>query len=335
MEDINLSIIVPVYKTERYLEQCLDSIVNQTLKNFEIIIVNDGSPDDSEVVIKRFLEKYSNIKYLKKINGGLSSARNLGIKNAKGKFIGFVDSDDYIDINMYGKMFEKALENNSDIVICDMKYDLNGIDVSDTQFKDFGILDKNQTLLKYLNNTYFRSHAQNKIYNRKLFDNILFPEGKLFEDVATFYKLVHNSKKISFINEKLYCYNQGNMNSITKKKFNVRNVDLIDNSLSMMKFFEENRYTKCIIQSSKEMYFLSVKNLIIMLYSSKKHMSNTEFRTMKKYILDKIKKDIYKEGLNIFYKNKKCSFIKYNCFKIKLILHCYNLNTLVKSLYNF
>ncbi|WP_202117298.1 glycosyltransferase family 2 protein [Clostridium chromiireducens] len=329
---INVSVIVPVYKTENYLEKCIHSIVNQNLDNIEIIIVNDGSPDNSENIIHKFSSKYSNIIYIKKENGGLSSARNMGLKYAKGEFIGFVDSDDYIDINMYSKMFNKAVKDNSDIVICDMKYDLKGKDISNNKFEDFGILDRNETLLRYLNHTYFRSHAQNKIYKKELFNEVNFPEGKLFEDMATFYKLLHRSNRVSFINEKLYYYNQGNEESITKKKFNLKNLDLIYNSADMIDFFKENNYKSEIINGSIELYFFSVKTLLDMLYSSKKNMENLEFNNMKKQVFKEINKDIYIEGLTLFYKNNRCNLLKYHLYNLNYISKFYYLKTFVKSI---
>ena len=114
-----VSVIVPVYNVEEYLERCLDSLVNQTLKDIEIIIVNDGSTDGSKEIIQKYLNKYKNIVYLEKENGGLSSARNYGIPYAKGEYIGFVDSDDYVEITMYENMYNKAIEEKSDMVECD------------------------------------------------------------------------------------------------------------------------------------------------------------------------------------------------------------------------
>ena len=116
---IKVSVIVPVYNTEKYLAKCLDSLVNQTLKDIEIIVVNDGTKDNSEKIINKYLKKYSKIRYYKKENGGLSSARNYGIELANGEYVGFVDSDDYVKDGMFSKMYECAIKNNSDIVVCD------------------------------------------------------------------------------------------------------------------------------------------------------------------------------------------------------------------------
>ena len=119
---IKVSVIVPVYNVENYLVKCLDSLVHQTLKDIEIIVVNDGSPDNSQNIIDTYVKKYpKKIKAFSKKNGGQGSARNYGLKYAKGEYIAFVDSDDYVDLDMFFKMYNKAKEDNSDIVICGNK----------------------------------------------------------------------------------------------------------------------------------------------------------------------------------------------------------------------
>jgi len=117
---VKVSVIVPVYNVELYLEKCLDSLVNQTLKEIEIIVVNDGSPDNSQEIIDKYAKEYKNIKAYKKKNGGLSDARNYGIKKASGEYIAFIDSDDYVRLDMYEKMYNKAKSGNFDMVVCDL-----------------------------------------------------------------------------------------------------------------------------------------------------------------------------------------------------------------------
>ena len=114
-----VSIIVPIYNVEKYLSKCLDSLVNQTLADIEIIIVNDGSPDNSYKIVKDYLKKYPDkIKYYEKSNGGQGSARNLGLTKATGEYVGYVDSDDYVNLTMYEKMYQKAKKTDADIVMC-------------------------------------------------------------------------------------------------------------------------------------------------------------------------------------------------------------------------
>ena len=119
---IKVSVVVPVYNTSKYLRRCLDSLVNQTLKNIEIIIVNDKSTDNSKDIIKEYENKYQNIKVIhNKINKGIGYNRNLGIEIASGKYIAFVDSDDYIDLNLYEKMYEYSEEKKLNLCVCDLK----------------------------------------------------------------------------------------------------------------------------------------------------------------------------------------------------------------------
>ena len=115
---IKVSVIGPVYIVEPYLEKCLDSLVNQTLKEIEIIVVNDGSPDYSQKIIDKYAKKYQNIKSYKKVNGGLSDARNYGIGKSCGEYLSFIDSDDCIDETMLEKMYQKAKKDNLDIFVC-------------------------------------------------------------------------------------------------------------------------------------------------------------------------------------------------------------------------
>ena len=119
---VKVSVIVPVYNVEKYLERCLLSLVNQSLQDIEIIVVNDGSPDNSQTIIDKFASEYKNVKSYIKENGGLSDARNYGTKKAVGEYIAFVDSDDYVSEQMYEQMYQKAKEGDFDLVVCDLNY---------------------------------------------------------------------------------------------------------------------------------------------------------------------------------------------------------------------
>lgn len=140
-----LSIIVPVYNVEKYIERCLNTLVNQTLQDIEIIIVNDGSTDKSKEIIKKYLKKYSEkIQYYEKENGGLSSARNFGLNYAKGEYIAFLDSDDYVELNMYEEMFNLAKEENADMVECDFLWEWKKNERNEKHEKD----EKNENYSK-------------------------------------------------------------------------------------------------------------------------------------------------------------------------------------------
>ena len=134
-EDYLISIIVPVYKVEKYLQECVTSIQNQTYRNLEIILVDDGSPDKSGKLCNEYAKRDSRIKVIHKVNGGLSSARNAGLKIAKGEYIGFVDSDDYIRKNMYEKLLDACIQNKTEIAACNYNYVINGNEKKDNSKK--------------------------------------------------------------------------------------------------------------------------------------------------------------------------------------------------------
>lgn len=216
---MKVSVIVPVYNTEKYLKKCLDSLVNQTFTDIEVIIVNDGSIDNSEKIIKEYEKKYSFIKSYKKKNGGLSSARNYGIDKATGKYIMFIDSDDYINNNMIELMYEKIIHDNSDIVVCEFNY------IYDTKVvRSYSNLDYTSDLLKkYLLTP---PMACIRLIKKDLLNKNLFKEGIYYEDLEFTPKLVLNTSKISFVNEALYNYVIRNNSIMRQKVFNNKLYDI-------------------------------------------------------------------------------------------------------------
>ena len=236
MSKVKVSIIVPVYNTYDYLDKCLTSLVNQTLKDIEIIVVNDGSPDNSHEIINEYVQKYSNIKYYKKKNGGLSSARNFGIKKATGEYIGFVDSDDYVSLDMFEKLYNKAKANDSDIVCCQMKYLYTNKTIIHN-YKDLNAFGKSiSESPKILSQV--KSYAWNKIYKKELWDNFTFPT-QYFEDSAVVYNVMFNANKIEAIDEPLYYYRKDVSGAITKKK-DEATYDIFKSCDSILKFY--NKY---------------------------------------------------------------------------------------------
>ena len=248
-----VSVIVPVYNVEEYLERCLDSLVNQTLKDIEIIIVNDGSTDGSKEIIQKYLNKYKNIVYLEKENGGLSSARNYGIPYAKGEYIGFVDSDDYVEITMYEKMYNKAVEEKSDMVECDFIWEY-----PNKKIEDIGKIysGKKEAIVEA------RVVAWNKIIKKDIIEKtkITFPEGLRYEDIEFFYKIVPYLDKISFVKETLVHYIQressiaNTQNERTGEIFkiweNVLNYYIENNIFNEYRKELEYSYTRILLCSS-------------------------------------------------------------------------------------
>lgn len=218
MNDL-ISIIVPVYNVEKYLEKCVNSILKQTYKNIEIILVNDGSKDNSGKLCDEFSKKDLRIKVIHKENGGLSDARNAGLKIAKGSYIGFVDSDDYIKEDMFETLYKLSKDNNSDISIVSFYelYDGKVIGVRDS--KKLEIMNKIDALKELLIDTNIQSYAWNKLFKRELFNNIEFPVNKNFEDIATTLLLFEKAEKVVLLEDPKYYYVRRNDSIIGVKNY--------------------------------------------------------------------------------------------------------------------
>ena len=231
---VKVSVIVPVYNVEQYLEKCLDSLVNQTLKDIEIIVVNDGTPDNSQKIIDKYAKKYKNIKAYIKENGGLSSARNFGIKKANGEYIAFVDSDDYVTKDMYQKMYQKAISGNFDMVVCDLNY------VYDNKVVPAYSNIKTDTtnIKKTMLNIY--PAAWNKIFKKKLFNNgVEFKNAVWFEDVEFLYRLLPYVKTIGVVHEHFnqYVQREGSITTTVNRKI----YHYIDNWNGIIEFYKKNK----------------------------------------------------------------------------------------------
>lgn len=211
-----VSIIVPVYNVELYLEKCLQSLVNQTLQDIEILVVNDGSKDNSQQIIDQFQAKYpEKIFPFQKENGGLSDARNFGLDRANGEFIGFVDSDDYVGETMFEEMYDLAKKHEAEMVICNLqKVDEHGnITQKLTQIPNMPekiVLKEHFSVFSDL--SYF---ACNKIFDRKLFENQIFKKGVHFEDIQLIPQLLLQCKMIAQTQNYHYQYFE-RVDSITK-----------------------------------------------------------------------------------------------------------------------
>ena len=203
MKKPDISIIVPVYNTEKYLERCLTSLIEQTKKEIEIIIINDGSTDNSEKIIKKY--KDSRIKYIKNVNQGIGATRNEGIERAQGKYLMFVDSDDYIEQDTCEVLFTKAEKDNLDMVICDFYRECeNG------EKKEERILDFENTTIKETPELLYKINLSpwNKLYSTKMIkdNNILFEEELKYEDTPFVFISMDKSKQIGKVNKCLNHY---------------------------------------------------------------------------------------------------------------------------------
>ena len=231
-----VSVIVPVYKVEQYVGRCLDSLIAQTLKEIEIIVVNDGSPDNSQDIIDKYVKKDKRIKSIVKENGGQSEARNKALDIATGEYYMFVDSDDYIALNCLEKLYNKAKSNDFDIVVCDMEYLYEKNTKIVKSNIAFDILD-----IDGVKHTMINVYAAlcNKLYRGTLFDNERLKKGVWYEDVELLYRLLPQTRRIGTIHEALYKYEQCNVSSVTST-FNKHVYDYIDNMNGLVEYYKKN-----------------------------------------------------------------------------------------------
>lgn len=238
-----ISVIVPVYKVEKYLDRCVASIAAQTYENLEIILVDDGSPDSCGALCDNWTRKDARIKVVHKPNGGLSSARNAGVAVATGDYVGFVDSDDYIHPQMYEKLHAALVETGADVSICNYHYvdeegnvDLKLQALSPVKTE---VLTKEQAYQKInplIPGYAYYVTAWNKLYPRRIFDGLLFREGFIHEDEFFVHHMFSRCSRIATISDALYLYVQRS-GSITKTKTTIRSLHGVYSYLDRYEFF--------------------------------------------------------------------------------------------------
>ena len=302
---IKVSIIVPFYNVENYIEKCLQSLVNQTLEDVEILLVNDGSQDNSETIAKQFVEKYPNkIIYLEKENGGLSDARNYAIPYAKGEYIAFLDSDDYVETNMYEEMYNKAKKEDLDYVECDFLWEYPDR-ILESKGKQYS--NKKEMFI------HTRVVAWNKLIKREIVqDNHLeFPKGYRYEDVEFFYKLLPFIHHYGIVQKPFIHYVQRE-NSISNVQ-NTRTKEIIDVLEHVINYYKTNNLFeeyKEEIEYTYARYILCSSMLRMVMIEDKKERKeiiqfawkslNTQFPNWKKntYLKDKGLKKLYMRSVN-------------------------------------
>lgn len=237
-----VSVIVPVYQVELYLERCIESILKQSVTNIEILLIDDGSRDGSAQICDRYEQIDMRIRVIHKENGGLSSARNCGLDHATGKYILFVDSDDWIEKSMLEELCFAAEYYGADIaeggftnVYKDSSVNTSG----DTGL--YFVADSEETMLQELRWKYFKCVAWNKIYRRTLFDGLRYPVAKLHEDVFLTYQIFSKAKKSVYVDRNLYHYDQTRSDSITGKKFSDKNLDTVEAWRNKTIFFKKKK----------------------------------------------------------------------------------------------
>lgn len=247
-----VSVIIPVYNVEKYLEQCLDSVINQTLKDIEIICVNDGSTDNSKNILEKYAQKDSRIKILTQENKGQGAARNRGIKEATGKYLYFVDSDDWLVNNALEKLFNHITKTNADICVCGLIF----YDQTDNSYRprkvysisDFTNNEEDICTYKDFSKIIFTQvEVSLKMYDSEFFrkNNLFFAEGVFFEDVITHTKAMILAQRVTFLGEHLYYYRKAREGStMSTAKNDLRVLHALIFIKETEKFLKENNLYK-------------------------------------------------------------------------------------------
>lgn len=315
-----ISVIVPVYNTGKYLKKCVDSILNQTIgfNNLELIIVNDGSSDDSDSIIKEIINKNNKIKYFSKENGGQGSARNLGLKHATGEYISFVDSDDWIDTKMYEDLYNIAIKENIDIITCNYTkvYDKHIEEISFRSIED-----------EHKNFIIMNTGPCNMLIKRSLLKkiNFKFPEKIIYEDLAVIPSLAFYDINIKLIEKSYYNYYIRSGSSMNKKEYNQKLNDIfiaINNLYDVWsKIDKEKRYYS-------EIEYIFIRRLLMS--ASLRFIEFNDPDNSINKISDVIKekfpnweKNKYYNKLN--FKQKIVGIFTYKKMK-KMLYLCYNVN---------
>lgn len=273
-----ISIIVPIYNSEQYLIKTLESILLQTFTDFEVLLIDDGSTDNSRNICNEYVTKDKRFKYFYKSNSGVADARNLGLDNVIGSHISFIDSDDIIDKDFLKILYKQLNENNVDISVCNIKAKNDKKIISDLEFCNYQLQLGSSTLW-------------NKLYKKEVFNDIRFPSGKLFEDNYVFHHLfAKNRYKLCLINKKLYHY-QHNCESITRSSFSKERLDdFVIGMHKRMEFFKSKKMKKPYKQSQYLLLDYIIGNF------------NEEEVKKDKEIIKILKKNIINS--NLFYKTK-------------------------------
>ena len=221
----DISIVIPVFNVQHYLPQCLDTLDIQTGVNMEVILVNDGSTDDSLSVCKEYIQRNSNVVLIDKENGGLSDARNAGTKAAAGDYIYYLDSDDWLAPTAIKTLYDYAIENDCEIVQGGFYYAYDDHLLYDIKYKKPFILDRHEAMLELIKNDYVKNFAWGKLYRSDIVKKYLFPKGKYYEDSYWQHLIIHECKRYGVVPTPLYYYRQ--RNSGISGEFSLKNLDLL------------------------------------------------------------------------------------------------------------
>ena len=306
-----ISVVVPVYKVEAYLSRCIDSILSQTYKNFELILINDGSPDNCPAICDLYASEHRCVKVIHKVNKGVSAARNAGIEIAIGKYIAFVDSDDYVQTDYLSTLMFMLNNSDAQLSMCSYK---KVFDSKNNEFKvsnNFKVIS-DLSAMDMLLNDQSKCAPWGKLYDINLFKEVRFPEGKIMEDMFVMPILFSKAKKIAISSQELYYYNQEGL-SITRSGFNYKKLDIVEAALSWKNHAELN-YPTLFEKASIHYYTTVIDNCIYL----SKVMDDYGISIYKKYKKELISNysTIFKSKYSSIRTRIKVVLLKYGLFRL-------------------
>lgn len=306
-----LSVIVPTYNVEQYISECIESILNQSYSSIEIILIDDGSQDQTPQICKEYERKYDNITFYTNAHNGISHSRNIGIKKASGEYIAFVDSDDFVDKFMYEKLISCLENNGADMAICNINVvDGEGKElITSTRIEEQMMAGRDA--LPFLDDYSGWGYVSpcNKVYRREIFEGIVYPEGKIHEDECVAHKIYMACNKVCFIEESLYNYRQ-QQGSIMHVKDVMGTLDGFDAVSRRFVDYHEKGFIDLLpktLEHSK--YFLE--------YISKLNLSDDSHKKRNKDIRTSFKKMVKALGKEAGIVNRIISISPYVYYRIR------------------
>ena len=314
-KDVLLTVVIPVYNVEKYLKRCIESILIQEWKNYDILLVDDGSTDSSPQICDDYAKVYDFISVIHKKNGGLSEARNTGISHAKGDYVYFPDSDDWLEPQTFKELADVLESQEFDIVSFNREFVKGEEDpiVSDPLVTQ--VFEGKDAFVQMLKHSYITGFANDKIYKKSLFidNNISFPKGKYYEDLGTNYKLFLSAENVFATNQKYYHYLIDNPDSITQSWNEQKFSDMFEFYKDIFySDFVRSRLNQEELQTSQLYYVNGLIHILASLYKSKLD---------KKYIdiTNQVKQELLKHGVSLSQMKEQPNKLKYIFFRFKVL----------------
>jgi glycosyltransferase involved in cell wall biosynthesis len=314
-KDVLLTVVIPVYNVEKYLKRCIESILIQEWKNYDILLVDDGSTDSSPQICDDYAKVYDFISVIHKKNGGLSEARNTGISHAKGDYVYFPDSDDWLEPQTFKELADVLESQEFDIVSFNREFVKGEEDtiVSDPLVTQ--VYEGKDAFVQMLKHSYITGFANDKIYKKSLFidNNISFPKGKYYEDLGTNYKLFLSAENVFATNQKYYHYLIDNPDSITQSWNEQKFSDMFEFYKDIFySDFVRSRLNQEELQTSQLYYVNGLIHILASLYKSKLD---------KKYIdiTNQVKQELLKHGVSLYQMKEQPNKLKYIFFRFKVL----------------